>query len=69
MAIAETRWNVDASELKAQAERCQRLAAQTTDRKGAGAISGVPGRCDAALANIAKRPDEVSSRQAVHDDA
>jgi hypothetical protein len=69
MAIAETRWNVDASELKAKAERCRRLAAQTTDRKSADAIRSLADLCDAALANMARRPDEIPSRQPVNHDA
>jgi hypothetical protein len=69
MAVAETRWNVDASEVKAKAERCRWLAAQTTDRKSADAIRSVADLCDAAVANMARRPDEVPSRQPLYDDA
>jgi hypothetical protein len=68
-AVAETRWNVDASELEAKAELCRRLAAQTTDRKSADAIRGLADLCDAALVNMARRPDEIPSRQPVYDDA
>ena len=69
MAIAETRWNMDGSELKAKAEHCRRLAAQTTDRKSADAIRSLADLCDAALANMARRPDEISSQQPGYDDA
>ncbi len=69
MAIAETRWNVDASELRAQAERCRRLAGRTEDTKGADAMRSLADLCDAVLANMARRPDEIPSRQPVYDDA
>jgi len=60
---------VDASELKAKAEHCRRLAAQTADRKSADAIRSLADLCDAAFAALAARPDEVQSRRPVYDDA
>jgi hypothetical protein len=69
MAIAETRWNVDASELKAKAEHCRRLAAQTTDRKSADAIRSLADLCDAAFAAMATQPDHVPRRRPVYEDA
>jgi hypothetical protein len=60
---------MDGSELKAKAEHCRRLAAQTTDRKSADAMRSLADLCDAALANMARRPDEAPSRQAICDDA
>lgn len=69
MVIAETRWDVNASELKAKAEHCRRLAAQTTDRKSADAIRSLADLCDAAFAAMAARPVEAPQRQPVYDDA
>jgi len=69
MAITETRWNVNASELKAKAEHCRRLAAQTTDRKSADAIRSLADLCDAAFAAMATQPDDVPRRRPVYEDA
>jgi hypothetical protein len=60
---------VDASELKAKAEHCRRLAAQTTDRKSADAMRGLADLCDAAFAAMASEPRKVLRRQPVYDDA
>jgi hypothetical protein len=60
---------VDASELSAQAERCRRLAARTKDRKSADVMRSLADLCDAAFADMARRPDEVPLRQPVYDDA
>jgi hypothetical protein len=68
-AIAETRWDVNASELKAKAEHCRRLAAETTDKKGADAMRGLADLCDAAFAAMATRTDEVPTRRPVYEDA
>jgi hypothetical protein len=63
MAVAETRWNVDASELRAKAERCRRLAARTTDRKSADAMRSLADLCEAAFADMVAQPGEDPPRQ------
>jgi hypothetical protein len=69
-AIAGTRWDVDASELRAQAERCRRLAARTKDRKGADAMRSLADLCDAALAGMsAPSPEPRSVRLELEDAA
>ena len=59
---------MDASELRAQAERCRRLAARTKDRKGADAMRSLADLCDAALAGMsAPAPEPQSMRQELED--
>jgi hypothetical protein len=68
MAIAESRWDVDASELRAQAARCRRLAARTTDRKSADTMRSIADLCDAALAAMSGlAPDARSMRPELED--
>jgi hypothetical protein len=47
----------DAQFLKAQIERCRRLAGQITDKRGADALRGLAAECEAALVKMPAAPE------------